>query len=84
MLGFVASFIAIGGAFASSTLVLGKYVKVTTAPTCRAIVDVECGNPGQRTCQAIINGTTYNVYSDAACTNLVTTQLTTPIPTSFE
>jgi hypothetical protein len=81
-LGFAAALFAIGGAFASNAIVLGKYVK---APTCTPIVDVECGAAGPRACAVIINGTTYSpVYQDAVCTLPVTTALTSPIPTQFE
>jgi hypothetical protein len=84
LLGAAAAMIAICAAFVSNAKVLGKFVKAGTPLTCKAIVNVECGQQGPRACAVAIDGVIYPVFSDAACTIPVSTTLTQPIPSSFE
>jgi hypothetical protein len=82
MLGLVATVFAIGGAFASSVLVIAPYAK--NGSTCSPIADVQCGNAGPRTCQVRINNVNYNAFETSSCDVALTTTLTAPIPSSFE
>jgi hypothetical protein len=61
---------------------LASYVK--DHGSCANIEDVGCGLPGVVICQITIENEKYTPYVDDSCISIITSNINTPTPSTFE